>query len=148
MSVLETPFPAALSGSISTKVVDFHDPGTPQTIIETDDDWRIDVQWNLSGPLAPFICGEFYVQAYLEDIAATQFEGPIGAKQVVDVSSAPATTNRQYQRHILIKAGAVPTGVYKLTTVLTYSNLGVPLEMAGFDEGPMLQLYSKVGSNP
>lgn len=148
MAVLETPFPAILNGNVNATVVDFNDPGTPQTIIETDDDWRVDVRWNISGPLAPFMGGKFSLQVYAEDIAATAFSGPIGSHEIVDLNEAPATPSRNYQRHILIKAHSVPTGVYKLTAVLTYKNLGVPLEMAGFAETPMVQLYDKVGNNP
>jgi len=148
MAQLETPFPDILLGSIRSRVVDPEDPGTPQTIIETDDDWYVDVNWELCGPLAPFMCGQFKVQVYLEDIAATNFEGQVGDTQIVDLDEAPANQKRSYHRDIVVKAGKVPTGIYKLTTVLTYSNLGVNLELAGFDEGPMIQLYEKVGDNP
>ena len=41
MAVLETPFPAILSGSINAVVTDPADPGTPQTIIERDDAWHV-----------------------------------------------------------------------------------------------------------
>lgn len=148
MSQLETPFPNILSGTITSRVVDPADPGTPQTIIETDDRWFVDVHWNIKGPLAPFMCGQFTLKAYLEDIAATNFEGQIGQTEVVDLDEAPVSENRSYHRQINVKAGAVPTGVYKLTTILTYSHGGVPLELAGFDEGPMIQLYAKKGDNP
>src|SRR2546423_5175246 len=72
MSRLETPFPNILTGTINSRVVDPEDPGTPQTIIETDDSWYVDVDWDLCGPLAPVMCGQFTLKAYSEDIAASQ----------------------------------------------------------------------------
>jgi hypothetical protein len=148
MAVLETPFPAILSGTINSIVTDPADPGTPQTIIERDDDWHVLANWSLTGPLAPFMAGKFTVKVFVEDIAATSFQGQIGATSVIDLNAAPVSQNRQYSADFLIPAASVPSGVYRLTTVLTYANLGVPLEMAGFVEGPLIQLYDKVFDNP
>lgn len=147
---LEVPFPNILSGSISASVLDPQDPGTPQTIIETDDDWNVDVHWQLQGPLAPFLAGTFTLRIFAESLAASSFEGQIGATQTFNLNAAPPSTTRNYAANVVIPAGSVPTGVYKITTVLTYANLGVPLEMAGFVEGPLVQLYDKVffSNNP
>lgn len=148
MAVLETPFPAILSGNINAVVTDPADPGTPQTIIERDDDFHVIVNWNLTGPLAPFMAGEFTVKVYVEDIAATNYQGQIGPTMIVNLNEAPPVLNRPYHRDFTITHGTIPAGVYRLTTVLTYANLGVPLEMAGFVEGPLIQLYDKVFDNP
>jgi hypothetical protein len=113
-------------------VTDPADPGTPQTIIERDDDFHVIVNWNLTGPLAPFMAGEFTVKVYVEDIAATNYQGQIGPTMIVNLNEAPPVLNRPYHRDFTITHGTIPAGVYRLTTVLTYANLGVPLEMAGF----------------
>jgi hypothetical protein len=142
MALLETPFPAVLSGNIVSLVTDPTAPATPQTIIEKDAPWRVAVDWNLSGPLAPFMAGEFTVKTYVEDIAGTTFDGQIGPTMVVNLNEAAPTNNRQYHRDFIIPAATVPVGVYRLTTILTYANLGVPMELAGFVEGPLVQIYN------
>lgn len=150
MANLEVPFPGVLTGTINAIVTDPNDPGTPQTIIERDDDWHVIVDWQIDGPLAPFMAGEFTVKCYLESVAESSFEGQIGPTFAVNLNNAPALpTPRKYHADFdMLAASNPPAGVYKLTTVLTYKNLGVPLELAGFVEGPMIQLYDKVLSNP
>ncbi len=150
MAALEVPFPGVLSGTITAVVTDPHDPGTPQTIIERDDDWHVIVDWQLDGPLAPFMAGEFTVKCYLESVADSAFEGQIGPTIVVNLNTTPALpTPRKYHSDFTMVAASNPAaGVYKMTTVLTYKHLGVPLELAGFVEGPMIQLYDAVGNNP
>jgi len=144
MAVLETPFPALLTGNITAVVTDPADPGTPQTIIEKDNPWHVIVNWNLTGPMAPFMAGEFIVKTYLEDIAGTSFSGQIGPTMTVNLNEAPPAPNRAYHRDFTIGASTIPVGVYRLTTILTYNNMGVPLELAGFVEGPLVQIYNAV----
>lgn len=128
-----------LDGSISLSVIN-PDPGAPNTIIETDNTWTINVDWHLTGFVAPAVGGDWKVTAYLEAFDGGSSPGAIGSK-VVALSTALPSLNRHYQASIAVAAGAVRAGLFKLNVAITYSNLGVPLEMAGYIEGQLLQFF-------
>jgi hypothetical protein len=136
----ETLDPAHLTGSISLTVLD---PGAqPTNIIETDDNWSVKVEWSISGPIAPGLGGDWHVKAFLDDLDGGPFEGQVGATKHISLNSAAPALVRNYTTTIDVPAGTPPVGVYRLVTVITYSNLNVPLEMAAFEEGPVLQFYN------
>ena len=112
----------------------------PTHIIQENDAWRIRVDWTLSLGAAPFLGGvQYEVSAYADSLGGG-FEGQIGATQnvpggplnlqaIIDVPAAAA--------------GGLSAGAYRLTTlIVTKDAAGVPLEMAGFLEGPVIQVYA------
>lgn len=113
----------------------------PNTIIQTEDAWVVRVNWQISGPGAPMLAGDWTVRAFLESIGPG-FEGQVGPAKVVSLNTAPPAAVRNYTTDINIAGGAVPAGAYKLVTLINYSHLGVPGEMAAYTEGPVLQFYS------
>ncbi len=144
MADLETPFPTVLWGNIGSTVTDPDDPDTPQNIIEDDDDFHVIVHWAVQGPMAPFLAGDFSVKVYQEAVAeGNAMKGQIGPTMIVPVSDQPPSNDREYQRDFDITAGTLLPGVYRLTTILTYTNAGIPMELAGFSEGPLIQIYHK-----
>lgn len=130
--------PALLSGSVSFLVLKTAEPLAPTTIIETDDAWEVDINWTITGLVAPALGGDWNVRVFLESMDGLNPTGQVGFANV-PLASVPPSTNRKYSANISIAAGTVNAGLYKLTAAITYSNLGVPLDMAGFHEGPLMQ---------
>jgi hypothetical protein len=134
--------PALLNGDISVQVIDFAEPASPQTIIEINDPWQVKVDWDLNGLAAPAFGGDWEVAAFLEDMEGHTPEPGKVASVTVPLGSVPPAFARHYTTNMTIPKGKVPEGLYKLNVVITYSNMGVRLEMAAFTEGPLLQFYN------
>ncbi|GAB4280194.1 MAG: hypothetical protein Kow0080_32880 [Candidatus Promineifilaceae bacterium] len=138
--MFEDLFPGnLLSGQAVAAVRDPNGINPPNNIIQTDDTCFIDVRWHIVGAAAGFLGGEWKVTVYYESIGG----GPEGQfpSQTVPLSAAPATQHRDYSTTITVPAGTLPPGAYRLVTLINYSNLGVPQEMAAFVEGPIMQVY-------
>jgi hypothetical protein len=130
--------PALLSGNVGFLILKTAEPLAPSTIIETDDNWEVDVNWNIQGLVAPALGGDWDVKLFLESMDGLNPTKQVGNAKV-SLGSVPPSNNRKYTAKIKIAAGTVGAGLYKLTAAITYSNLGVVLEMAGFHEGPLMQ---------
>jgi hypothetical protein len=130
--------PTLLHGDVGFLVLKTAEPLAPSTIIETDDDWEVDVNWFIAGLVAPALGGDWDVRLFLESMDGLNPTQKVGDVKV-SLNSVPPSTNRKYTAKIKIKAGTVGAGLYKLTAAITYSNLGIILEMAGFHEGPLMQ---------
>lgn len=150
MSGLVAPF---VEGSISAPTV--REVGGPITemVIRTDQDWQIDVNWEVHGSLFssptaasfPFT-GEWIARAYLESIGpGTEYELPVNGKGVrknVDTPDSTTGNQREYSANIVVSKGDVDAGVYKMVVAITHeSSPGVPGPIAGFFESGMLQIY-------
>ena len=154
MSGLGTPL---LEGSISAPTV--REVGGPitQMVIRKDQDWQIDVNWEVHGTLItppssssfPF-SGEWIVRAFLESIGpGTEYELPLGgAGARISVATFtepvpnPVPNERDYTTTISVAANTVEPGVYKMAVAVTHeTSPGHPGPIAGFFEGGMLQIY-------
>jgi hypothetical protein len=132
-----------LFGKMDIEVLDPSDPGTPTNIIETDDAWKIKVNWTLDGIVAPFIGGTWHVSAYIDDRDGVgPSSGSLGTN-LVPVGLFVPPLPRKYTTTIFVPAGKVKAGLYDLTVAITYDN-GPKLSMAAFCEGPILEFYDKV----
>ena len=135
----EPTFPQAWShifnGAIDTHVVDAN--GIPDTtIISMTDQWTLNVEWQVNGLLVGAIGGTWHIRCYLESI------GP-GAEFEVASRDVTLTGSNNYSESFTIGPNVPATpGMYKLVTVLTYTNLlNQPGLFAGYDEFGMLQFY-------
>ena len=148
MSGLAAPF---LEGSISKPSV--HEVKGPLTemVIRRDQDWQIDVNWEVHGSLLslpsslsfPFT-GEWILRAYLESIGpGREYELPLGGAGIrINVNATTTADRRDYKATIPVSAKQVNAGVYKMVVAVTHeSSPGVPGPIAGFYEGGMLQIY-------
>lgn len=117
----------------------------PVTIIQRDHPWQLQVDWSINGLPAQLLGGKWHVSAFIESIGGG-FEGQVGATVDVDLSTAPALLNRAYSATINVPAAnTIPgfnAGAYRLTVLVNYSNLGVPGEIAGVEELPVMQFYN------
>ena len=143
-TAFETYDPAHLTGQMSVTVLDPSDPGTPTNIIETDDAFAIRVNWTITGLAAPFLGGQWHVNAYLDDADGVAPSSGLLGGAVVPVGPSNGQQTRNYATTIKVAAGKVKAGLYDLTVAITYDNFGPPLSIAAFSEGPILQFYDKV----
>lgn len=144
-----------LEGSISApKVEEVH--GTPSNmIIRSDQDWEIDVNWEVHGSLLsppasrtfPFT-GEWVVRVYIESMGrGPEREIPkdrqgIRVNVIDGISPAGEPDKKEYSTSIKVPKNDLKPGVYKLVLAITHeSSPGVPGLIAGFYEGDMLQIY-------
>jgi hypothetical protein len=145
-----------LKGTIGAAVGEVGEP--PSHILDINDDWYVDVDWTLKGPLQRFICGSFEVDVYLESIGkGPEFELP-------DVEGIAINKTGDYSAHIDVPAGVIKTHVetwweeykehhkgvgepetdivYKMVCTVTFRDqYGQPGPIAGFVEMPMMQWY-------
>lgn len=126
------------------------DPGgAPETIIDTNDTFTIQVRWSVEEPGAAVLGGRWLVRAYAESIGPGQ-EQQLGQTRRVNVGNfAPIVSPpaRGYEANVDVLAGsldaetATSSGVYKLAVIVTHENPnGSPTELAGFSEGPIIQM--------
>jgi hypothetical protein len=127
------------------------DPGgAPATIIDTGDTPTIRVRWSVEEPGAAVLGGRWLVRAYAESIGPGQ-EQQLGSTRFVNVANftpiAGPPPARGYEANVDVPAGtldaesATSSGVYKLAVIVTHENpTGSPTELAGFSEGPVIQM--------
>src|SRR5262245_23426229 len=130
----EPQMPGYITGSISTTVTDPTGLQPHSHIIQLADPWAINVKWGLSGGFVSMLCpGALWnVRVYLESL------GP-GAEFEVAALNEPvgaSAASHNYDKTLVVAGGNpnLKPGAYKMVTVLTITNNGVPIQMAGFDE--------------
>lgn len=138
----EEPFGGLLDGTITANVVVDPVGLAPNTIIQAEDPFFVHVTWAMTGAVAPFLGGDWQLRVYAESIGGG-FEGQLGATVNIPMSAAPALPlPRNYHGDVSVAGNTLPPGTYRLVTLINYTNGGVPLEMAGFQEGPIIQVYA------
>jgi hypothetical protein len=130
------PPPHPLDASISLDVFDpteFISAGQYERIrvVETDDDFLIEVNWCVCGAFAASLAGCWELNFYLDDVDggadADRSNGPVGSTQTVDVDSVQPVpvgtdddiTRRCYTYSFTVPAGTVKAGAYSLLAVIT-----------------------------
>jgi hypothetical protein len=138
----DSPFLAAiLDGDITA--IDTQDlDGNPNRVLDPALAFTVTVTWNNTGTLVPFMGGEYTARVYAESV------GP-GPEKEIGHATVPVNGSGNYSVTIVVPAGTLdaaepdlpnntgafePSGVYKLVAVVSYSNFGVNLPIAGFRE--------------
>lgn len=139
----------ALSGGITSVLVEEADESgkfLENSIIRTDREWRITLNWALTGSLLNSSFFEFpgtwVVKAFLEAWGENAKDHDIPeVSQLVDRDIDPSPW--EYTATMSIAKGTIEPGAYRLAVTLTYKDEnGDPGPMAGFIEVPgMIQIY-------
>lgn len=136
----EPTVPLTLTGTISPSIVTDPD-APPSTIIKTTDNFTVSVNWNISGTVVSLLGGTFHVRACFDRLG--------GAPEVifgpVDVPVSAGTGNslsKNFTANIPVAAGSLAEGAYDMVVLLTYSNLGVPGNIAGYSDEKVIQIYT------
>ena len=129
----------------TTTVID--PDGTPNNILQEDIGGSVRVEWGFSGAGRFFLNATvFTVSLYAESIGPGP-ERLVGTVPVLGSSHTGGPTFN-YSRDIAIQANSLPangpgiSGVYRLTVVIANSIGGVRDQLAGFVEGPVIEMRS------
>lgn len=131
-----------IEGTCICEVVEMTPPGIiPSNLIRVDQDWGVHMRWTTHGELAPILDGIWNIQILLEAIGVPEYELP--AEYRLQKIPFDQHLYHAYDITINIPKGVVPVGVYKLVVVATLvgKTTGVPAPVAGFSEGPLLNVY-------
>jgi hypothetical protein len=139
-------FPPPLSGSGPN--VQVLDPGgAPNTIIQRGDTITIATEFAVNQPGASLLGGDWQMRAYVESIGPGQ-EIQVGTATLPVSAGVPAVGPARLVYSLSVPVNSTllsaennnNSGVYKLVVVITHSNFGGPTVLAGFSEGPVIQV--------
>jgi hypothetical protein len=146
------PFPievgtTAYTGLITkAEVYELTPPGVPATksIIRTDQQWGVRVEWEMCGELAEWLNDEFHVQAFAEGIGSAAPDYDLAVVVVPSLNGAwnPVEKKRRYS--VELAGPTVAAGTYKITATvqLHEGETHAPVPVAGFAECTMVQFYN------
>jgi hypothetical protein len=152
------------SGSLQTPVTDFGvtgildgqvtamdvlDPteGNEHTsLLEVDDEFDVQLSWQLSGAATPIVGGTWIVSLYSDDMDGVgAMKGLISGPAAIPITGGAGTLTFQYTFKV-----APPTpqeGLYKLTATISHSPTGDPAklsEMFGYAESTPVNITNTV----
>ncbi len=150
---IEVPRPlpsGSYDGSMEAHTYEVAEPGVRATsrLIRTDQDWGVEVHWEMHGEEAHWFPGVFHLRTFLESIgpgpeyAIPALADPAVEKGTLDGTWYPADKQRLYSQNIEIKANTINPGTYKVVTLLQLcAQDGRKLPIAGMVEGPILDIF-------
>jgi len=113
---------------------------TPNNVLDVLQGGSFQVNWSFSGPATPLLAlAEFLVQLYADPV------GP-ETNQLIGEVVVPGAGAGPYETIIPIPTSTSPTpgilgvGAYRLTTLITSTEGGVSTPVAGFVDGPIIQV--------
>jgi hypothetical protein len=129
----------------TTTVID--PDGTPNNILQENLGGSVKVDWGFSGFGRVFLTPtQFTVSLYAESIGPGP-EKLVGSVPVAGSAHTPGPT-WNFTGTVVIPAGSLPangpgvSGVYRLTAIVANSIGGVRDSLAGFVEGPIIEMRS------
>lgn len=118
----------------------------PTSIIHTDQSWRIEVEWSLTGGLANLLYGEWQVRVFFETLGpGKEFALPVPP---ATLKMKPCEDGGNYKHVFQFPAGTInPKGMdsplYDLgITVIAYDACGKPAPFHGFCKGATLMFVA------
>lgn len=128
---------------------------TPTNVIRSDQDWGVQIDWTMTGPLSVWLDANFHLRAYLERMGpGAEVIRPSAGPVVVHTKSVPlgsdpmGTAQRKYSAKIEIPHNGMPDsvadGVYRLvvTLQLIEAGSGNPTPVAGFYDAGLVNIFS------
>lgn len=116
--------------------------GTPNNILDVTLGGTVTIDWSFSGPAIGLLdLAEFSVQLWADPVGLGSNTLVGGAAIVVPgtVTVVPPAA-QSYEAVITIAPNELPVGAYRLTTLITCDEGGISVPIAGFVEGPILQV--------
>ncbi|MDX1996040.1 MAG: hypothetical protein SF029_26915 [bacterium] len=112
----------------SLEAISFEGPAPtfpPKNVIRKDQNWGINVNWEMFGPLANWLDGEFRVNVYLERIGTgadvdlpQAIVATLSGTESAVVANGSSVITRDYHHTVSIPAGSVAAGLYKVSVAL------------------------------
>ena len=147
--------PHALDASITAAVLDPTEHDEPVRIVETNDPWKLEVDWCVCGRFTDLVCGCWCVQVFIDDIDGVAPTHGLIASAKVDVDKGKRvegadTATICFDSTFNFPAGSVQAGVYDLVFILTLSPDDcdkTPLrrvqDMLGYAQIPVLVFFDE-----
>ena len=126
------PSPAQLNGTIQAQIID--SGGTPNDVINENDKWSVELDWQLTGTLVPLIAGTWNVRLSIDQIGGpNDFSFPLAGPDNVPVTPA----NGVYKHTIDVPGGTLKGAVggnnYTVIASLGYTTpANTPGPMGGY----------------
>lgn len=151
-------------GSLQTPVTDFNVPGIldgavtrmdvldptenneKTSLLEVDDEFDVEVGWQLSGAATPIVGGYWIVTLYSDDMDGVgTMKGPIGGPASIPITGGVGPLTYSYKFRVSPPTPKV--GLYQLTATINHSPTGDPgklSEMFGFAESTPIEIQKIV----
>ena len=119
-------------------------PHAPSSVIRTDQEWAVRVNFETSGGLSHVLTGQWHIGVYIESIGPGQEEEI--ALTHIPLRPGPGTVS--YTADLVVRPGRInvpdhQTKPFMLVTTVSYIQPdGRPGAMAGYLEGPIVQFYN------
>ncbi len=151
---LQTPltdlFPGALNGLITA--MDVLDPTENEitSLLEVDDEFDVQLTWQLTGAATPVVGGYWIVSLYSDDKDGVgAMTGLIAGPATIPIVGGVGPLTFQHTFQVLPPTPQV--GLYELTATINHSPTGNPAqlsEMFGFAESTPISIRQIVVENP
>jgi hypothetical protein len=138
--------PGFIIGGVGTPTSTVADPdGTPNNILAFEDGGKVTVAWSFSGVGLGFLTtAHFSVQLWADPIGTgvNTLVGGVAVTVPGTVTVVPPAP-QPYHATITIAPSSLPVGAYRLTALITTTNGGFSIPIAGFVDGPIIQVRPK-----
>ncbi|NMO90316.1 hypothetical protein [Actinomycetospora sp. TBRC 11914] len=131
--MFDTPPASAITATDTVTVLD--PDATPNHVLERDKPFTIQVDFQLNGPNVQFLGGQWTVTAY-----ATGLSLPASVNLGSATTPLVPTDGHAYSVPIIVAANALAEGVYQMVVVITNQNGGQDTQMAGFNQGTVIDI--------
>jgi hypothetical protein len=113
---------------------------SPTTIIRTNQDWKVEFDWETGGSQNYMTAGNWILEVLLEKMGGGEFELANNTKSEPFVSEPHA-----YHGFMEFPAGSVDPGKYRIIAAITFAGpTGVPGPIALTGEGPLVTFFQTV----
>ena len=139
---------AVLDGKVTgMDVLDPTENNEKTSLLEVDDEFDVQVTWELDGAATTVLGGSWVVSLYSDDMDGVgAMVGPIGGgPAIIPIVGAPSPLVFQYT--FKVPPPTPQVGIYKLTAVINHSPTGDPnqlTEMFGFAESTPINIRKTV----
>jgi hypothetical protein len=136
-----------LDGKVtSMDVLDPTENNEKTALLEVDDEFDVQVTWELDGAATTVLGGSWIVSLYSDDMDGVGgMKGSIGGPVIIPIVGGPGPLVFKYTFQVLPPTPQV--GIYKLTAVINHSPTGDPnklTEMFGFAESTPIDIRQTV----
>jgi len=150
-TVTDTGSTGILDGQVTgMDVVDPTEGNEKTSLLEVDDDFDVQLTWQLTGNSTPVVGGSWIVSLYSDDMdGASRMNGLLAGPTAIPIVGgvSPLTFQHTFQ----IAPPTPQVGLYKLTAIINHSPTGDPAklsEMFGYAEStPVMITEAVVESN-
>jgi hypothetical protein len=151
-SALQTPAtdfgkPGILDGRVTSMVVlDSTEQNEITALLESDDEFAVRLEWQLSGAATTVVGGFWVVSLYSKNMDNLGLmQGLIGGPDVIAIQPAPSPLTYEHTFHV--RPPRPRQGIYKLVATINHSPTGNPAkvsEMFGFAESTPIDIRDYV----